>query len=356
MRKIPLFVTTTFLIFLLFSCKKSNLWYKNYDYTTAYFPYQYPFRTLILGDYNIADNTNDNNLKFLITARIGGLLNNNSDWSIGYVVDNNLANKLITDPNSWDGKTVSSADTLEALPSRYYTLGGGGGDKNTIIVPKGSFTGSLEIQLTQDFLDDTMAWRTHYIIPLKITTTTADSILSGRANSSNADPRVRSDWAVQPMNFTVFGIKFINAYHGNFLHRGKSVIKDGGGNITQTITYNNPHIEDNEVWHLQTIGRNMDRVTGVLRSDSTSPGDFSMNLTFNANGDCIISTADGSLFPVNGTGKFIKEGDVWGGTKRNTIYLDYEVKEGTNTHSITDTLVFRDKGVSFQEYAPVIIP
>lgn len=356
MRKISLLaVTIAFLTLILFSCKKEKLWYKNYSYSTAYFPYQYPVRTLILGDYNLAENKDDNNLKFFITARIGGLLNNNAEWNIGYEINNSLVNNLITNPNKWDGKSVSSQDTLEILPTRYYTLSGGHGSNN-IFVAKKDFTGRVEVQLTPDFLDDTMAWRTHYVLPLKITSTSADSILSGKPLIPNPDPRIKSNWEVLPMDFAVFGIKFINAYHGNFLHRGKSVITDAGGNVTQTISYRKPYIEQDEIWYLQTTGRYRDRVTGRLRSQPTSPGDFTMDLTFNDNGDCIISTSAGSKFPVSGSGRFIQKGDEWRGVQRNTIYLNYQVKEGANTHSITDTLVFRDKGVAFQEYLPVVIP
>lgn len=359
MKKQAVQFITLLLMLGLFSCKKDNgnLWYPNYKYTTVYFPWQYPVRTLILGDYELADNTGDNNLQFVISADIGGLLTNNSDWTVGYRTDDSLANNLATNPNLWDGKLVASSDTLKVLPESYYTLSDHG--KSTILIPNGSFNGGVTVQLNQNFLNDSMAWRTHYVLPLMITSTTGDSILSGASLVPAPDPRISANWSILPRNFTVFGIKFINPFHGNFFHRGQSVI-DSSGTITQTINYDQPYLTSDEIWSLQTTGRNRVTVQGLLRSSPVSPGNFRMDLTFSDsafynNGNCTISTSNGSLFPVTGTGKFVREGDEWGGIKRNTIYLNYKVIDGTNTSSITDTLVYRDKGVSFQQYTPVII-
>ena len=44
-----------------------------------------------------------------------------------------------------------------------------------------------------------------------------------------------------------------------------------------------------------------------------------------------------------------------GGQKRNVIFLDYKITAGTETHNVKDTLVFRDKGISFEEYVPKVI-
>src|SRR5690606_15791456 len=104
-----------------FSCKDDELRFDDYDYTTVYFPYQYPVRTLVLGDY-IFDNSNDNNLKFKISARVGGLYKNNVDFDVKYQIDESLVKNLITNENDWDGKNESSSDTLSILPSHYYSI------------------------------------------------------------------------------------------------------------------------------------------------------------------------------------------------------------------------------------------
>ena len=81
-----------------------------------------------------------------------------------------------------------------------------------------------------------------------------------------------------------------------------------------------------------------------------------MDLNFDSNNNCTISTSGGSAFKVTGTGKFVPEGGIWGNVAQNAIFLNYVVTQGANKHAITDTLVFRDKAVIFQEFTPEILP
>ena len=360
MKKISIFILIVLASLIFVTCQQDEFRsFKDYDYTTTYFPYQYPVRTLILGDYDLADNTRDNELKFLISARIGGVYRNNSDVVVKYQIDESLVNRLQTNPNQWDGKTTTTPDTLAPLPSRYYSFNG---PENTIIIPKGSYHGGVEVQLTQDFLDDPKSWTTHYVIPLRITSSTTDSILSGKTTNPNPDSRLLKDWDILPKDFTVFGIKFVNAYHGNYFHKGKSIITVEGSNVAQTIYYSaissitgNPVMEKNELWSLQTTGRRRVTVTGRLQDPLGTPGEFKINIDFNENGNCTISETDDSLFPVTGTGKFVEKADTWGGKPRDAIYLNYKVTDGDYTSTITDTLVIRDKGVNFQQFSPELI-
>src|SRR5688500_20364553 len=97
----------------LFSCKKNDPWkFPDFDYTTAYFPYQYPVRTLVLGEYNF-DNSNDNQLKFLISATMGGVYKNNKNIGVEFVVDETLIDNLFNNAGSTPTKP---------LPTAYYTL------------------------------------------------------------------------------------------------------------------------------------------------------------------------------------------------------------------------------------------
>lgn len=77
----------------MFSCENQEVSFPGFDYTTTYFPYQYPFRTLILGDY-ITDNTNDNLLKFLITANMGGVYENTKNITVNFVIDPSLTDSM----------------------------------------------------------------------------------------------------------------------------------------------------------------------------------------------------------------------------------------------------------------------
>jgi len=346
-----IFTTLLIICFVfIYSCKDDLFRFDDYDYTTVYFPFQYPVRTLVLGDY-VFDNSNDNNLRFKISGRVGGIYNNNTDVSVTYQIDESLVENLITSANNWDGKSESSSDTLKILPSEYYTLD----SKGDFMIPNNSFYEGITVQLNDDFLNDPNAYRTHYVLPIRILSTTADSVLSGKTDLNYADRRIGSDWTIPPKDFTIFGIKYVNQYHGRYLHRGKSLVRDGTGEIAHTIVYSERYVEEDEIWSLYTNGKNQVKVRGELRSIPESPGNFEMNLLFDDQDNCVISSTDNSNFLISGRGKFIKNGDMWGGKERDVIHLDYIVNEGENIHSISDTLVFRDKGVSFQEYSPVII-
>lgn len=323
------------------SCQNEDWEFPDFDYTAVYFPYQYPVRTLVLGDY-VYDNENDNNMKFTIAARIGGMYENHSTWNVEFKVAEELAENLLNE----------SGDTIRALPSSYYTLS----SANELVIPKGEFDGRVEVQLTDAFFQDTLAVKGNYVIPLMITSTNADSVLRGLPGIGieNPDPRIASEWSFTPKNFTLFGIKYVNQYHGKYLLRGQCIIKDIGGNEVKTVVYREKYVVDDEVWFLETTSKNEVAFEGRgLRGVTT--GSYSMKLTFDENNNCTITKMDDSPLPVTGSGEFVKDGDEWGGEKRNAIRLTYDVNDGTYIHSFTDTLVFRDKAVTFEEFQPVVI-
>jgi hypothetical protein len=340
MKRITIIAITAALLMGIFSCQNEKWEFPDFDYKSVYFPYQYPVRTLVLGDYKY-DNTNDNSLKFLISARIGGMYENNWEWTVDYTLDNTLADSLLT----------SLGDTLKLLPSAYYTIA----PASQITIPSGMFYGSVEVQLTDAFLDDTMAHRTHYVLPLRITGTDADTILSGDPLADDSDPRVAGEWAITPKDFTIFGIKYVNPYHGKYLHRGLSYISENlSGDVVDTIEYRQRYVEEDEVWSLETSSKDAVVLTGTLRKSPNSPGTFTLELTFDDSNNCVIASTDDSDFPATGTGSYVVDGDEWGGKLRDAIHLNYTVDDGTHTHTITDTLVFRDKAVAFEEFIPVL--
>jgi hypothetical protein len=218
--------------------------------------------------------------------------------------------------------------------------------------------GSVDVQLTEAFLNDTLAARTKYVIPLKIISSTSDSILRGKSQLDNPDPRIASNWIIAPKDFTIFGIKFVNPYHGMYLHRGTSVITDTvQSTVLETIVVRQKYVEKDELWKLQTTSRNTVKIdNNVLRKTTGSPGKYNMKLVFDSSNNCVVTTGVNSAFKVSGTGKLVKNGDNWGNQQRDAIYLDYIVRQGPNKHAIKDTLVFRDKAVTFLEFAPVVLP
>jgi hypothetical protein len=320
------------------ACKNAEIDHPDFDYTTGYFPYQYPVRTLILGD-DIYDNSNDNAKKFLISVAMGGVYENKRERSFNFRVDESLCDDVDFD---------AAGNKIQPLPSQYYSLS----SPSTITIPGGKVNGSVEIQLTDAFFDDPKAITLGYVVPLVLTgSNDVDSILAGKSTLPTPDRRVLGDWLALPKDFTMFAVKYINEFHGNYFHSGEAFVTDADNNRLDQQTYRAAYMEVNEVKLLTTTARHQVKLTTPLRS-SVMKGDLQLLLNFNGD-QCTVSSAD-TNFVVTGTGQFKKDAFEWGNKKRNGITLDYKVSNGENTYQAKDELVARDRGVVMQLYNPIV--
>src|SRR5687768_14015048 len=106
------FLISIVLLSILTACNKD--WeFPDYKYSTVYFPYQSPVRTLVLGE-DVYDNSLDNQHKFLIMATMGGVYENKKDITLEVSVDNSLANKVKFN--------AANGDSVVAMPDNYYLL------------------------------------------------------------------------------------------------------------------------------------------------------------------------------------------------------------------------------------------
>lgn len=329
-------------LLLLAACSNDEWSFPDYDYTATYFPWQFPVRTLVLGDSEY-DNTNDKNGRFLISAAMGGVYENTKDQVVEFVVDPSLVQNL---------RLKGTTTPVKILPQEYYTLS----SNNQIIIPKGKVSGGVTVQLTPAFFNDSLAISTNYVIPLAIVSSTTDSVLKGLPLIDNADRRIASDWKVSPKNFTLFGIKYINEYHGKYLLRGKTIVKNASDVQTDIVTYRQQYVEKDIVTPVVTTARYAVNHNQPIRvSAGSSPGNYTARITVDSQGNCTVSKPANGAFEVAGTGKFVKDGEQWGGKKRNVFYLNYEVIANSNTYVVTDTLVFRDNGVTVEEFTPEVV-
>lgn len=337
MKKILIILT---LFSVLVSCENQENEFADFSFTSGYFPYQYPVRILVLGDY-IYDNTNDNNHKFLISAAIGGVYANTKDRVFEIALAPELCNKVLFE---------STTDTVRLMPSSYYTLS----SSSKLTIPAGQVNGNIEVQLSDAFFNDPLAIKNTYVIPLKLLASAdVDTVLQGKTSIANPDPRVAGQWEVLPKNFTMFAVKYINPYHGKYLHRGQSTVKDASNSVAEKTVYRQKYVVDDEVWSLVTTGKNQVSVTGTVRSTIVA-GTLNMLLNFSDNGSCTIKEEAGSAFTITGTGKFVDDGDEWGNKKRDAIHINYQFTSGANTYSAIDTLVVRDRAVVMEVYKPLV--
>ncbi|MBW6536950.1 MAG: DUF1735 domain-containing protein [Mariniphaga sp.] len=323
----------------MMACQNFDIDHPDFDYTSGYFPYQFPVRTLVLGDY-IYDNSNDNNHKFVISVAMGGVYENTQNREFGIVVDESLCNRVLF---SADG------DTIHALPSSYYSLS----DNSKIVIPSGKFNGGVEVQLTDAFFNDPLAIKNTYVVPVRITgSADVDTILVGQSDNPNADPRVAGQWTVAPKDFTMFAVKYINEFHGTYFHYGASSVKDATNAVVENTTYSEKYVENNGTVKLATTGRYQVSLGTFLKSEVMT-GEVNMVLTFNGN-NCTITAAEGSPYTISGSGVFKSKEYAWGNKERDGIDLSFTVSDGEHTYEANDVLVARDRGVVLETYSPEV--
>ena len=182
------------------SCENGDIDFPDYEEgTTVYFPYQYPVRTIVLGDDEY-DTSLDKAHKCQIKATFGGSYNG-SNGSVTVAVDNTLCDNLFFE----DGVTP-----VKAMPERFYKL------STMTLAFNGTFNGTTEVQLTDDFFADPDAVKNTYVIPLVMTSQTGFTrILTGRLNEGASGSRTdESIWDVKPMDYVLYCVKFQNKYSG----------------------------------------------------------------------------------------------------------------------------------------------
>lgn len=335
MRKIFYLLLFTF---SLLSCKDQDVEFPDFDYQAVYFPLQSPLRTLSLGE-DLVDNSLDQKLMFDIGVSIGGMYENYKDWAVEFIIDESLTDSMY----NIDGRKIFP------LPKAYYTLT----PESVAVIPKGFFNGRIRVSLTEHFLMDSLSISGQYVVPLRIIKTDADSVLSGLSIVPNADRRIKTDYMSgrYPKDFVVYGIKFFNPYHGSFLQKGRDIRFKNGSPI-DTAIYSEKYFERNAIVKCNTLSINKIR-TNFVSINRSDEGTHCMDLVINSdNGDVEIIPVATSNFRASGNGKFLsisESKEEWGGRKRPTFYLNYSYTNGDFTHLVTDTLVFRDRGLKYEE-------
>lgn len=322
------------------ACENFDIDHPDFDYTSGFFPYQFPVRTLVLGDY-IYDNSNDNAHKFLISVAMGGVYENTEDRVFQIQVDESLCDNIYF---------TDEGEPVRALPSSYYTLS----SESQIVIPAGKYNGNIEVQLTDAFFADPKAIGLSYVVPIVLQSSAdVDTILSGQSSNPLADRRVAAEWSVAPKDFTMFAVKYINEYHGTYFRYGTNTVTDSTSSQIESNEYNTEnYIVNYPTESLVTTGRYQVGLTMFLNSE-TFGDEVSMLLTFNGE-DCSISAPEGSAFAISGSGSFKPNAAVWGDKDRDVIEINYTVSDGKNTCVGNETLVIRDRAVVMEVYSPVV--
>lgn len=331
---------------LVCACWNKPFDYEDFDYCSVYFPYQYPVRTLSLGN-EVLDNTLDRNHQFNIGVCLGGVwVNNDADRIVHFTVDNSLVTSNLYN---------KAGNQIKAMPQSYYELS----SNEIVTIPKGEINGLVKVQLKDEFFQDPDSYKGIYVIPMQITTAeNVDTVLRGKTVEGfvgEPDRHKAEDWESAPMDYTLFGVKYVNPYHGNWLRRGRLVVKNPGGLVVDEVSYHAPDLVLNDVVSLATTS--MTSVDGNWQISSEA---MKLSITADAEGNLTIASQPSAPIAVTGTGRYVENAEEWGGTlekprKRDVIYLDYQYDRGDgNICSVSDTLTFRDRGTVIETDRPTI--
>ena len=304
------------------SCYNADRDFPDYEGgTTAYFAYQNPVRTLVLGN-DIYDNSLDNAHKCRIWATMGGAYGGRDAFA-DIIVDESLCKNLyFTDANG------QQANPVLPMPTKYYSLA------SNIIPYNGEPRGYVEVQFTDDFFKDPKAIENTYVIPLLMTKVTGiDRILTGKLREgldlSTTSRTNQSDWEVLAKDYVLYCVKYMNPWQGKYIRRGIDEVTEN--NVTTEYVRkdfslvnsdkdrykSNPVNANDEVCRIDT--KNLTQAIFPVSFQRNGAASVSCNLilTFDADNKCTISTNDANV-TATGSGEYITKG-----TEREE-YADYQ--------------------------------
>ena len=346
------------------SCYNADKDFPDYqDGTTAYFAYQNPVRTLVLGN-DIYDNTLDNEHKCRIWSTMGGAYGGRNA-TVDVAIDERLCENL------WFVDAGGNAsDPVRPLPQTHYKL------LSNSIPYNGDVRGYVEVQFTDAFFNDSNSVKNTYVIPLVMSNPQGiDNILTGKPREGLSPSRTNTeDWEVLAKDYVLYLVKYMNPWQGKYIRRGVDNVTEKGN--TKTIVRKdfslintdrdryteNPVNQNDEVCGITT--KNMTQAIFPV-SFKTSGASISCNLilTFNGN-QCTISTNDENV-TAEGSGEFIEKGtekaeykDYQWGTmngkpvQRDILRLAYKVQFNDKDIQVatTDTLVVQTRESNKKEF------
>ena len=307
----------------LTSCENGDIEFPDYEEgTTVYFAYQYPVRTIVLGDDEY-DTSLDKAHKCQIKATFGGSYNGT-----------NGSVQVAVDPTLVDGLTFEDGTPVKAMPESYYSL------STTNLAFNGTMNGTTEVQLSDAFFNDPDAVKNTYVIPLVMTSQTGfGKILTGQLLEGFSGSRTDADvWDVQPKDYVLYCVKFQNKYSGWWLTNG---------------TTSTANIEKANAVEIKTLSLNTCSYT-VSYHEGDQIYNATLLLTFNGDNCAISSLTDGVTATGNGSWGDDSEKKAWGNKDRDGMELNYTVDFG-NGHSWSthEKMVWQRSGVTINEFTPV---
>mgnify|MGYP003531377947 FL=1 len=303
------------------ACENGDQAFDDYEGgTTAYFAYQSPVRTIVLGDDEY-DTTLDKAHKLKILATFGGSYNGRNA-TVNVAVDNSLCDNL----------TFADGTQVKAMPKEYYQL------STTAFNFNGGMQGGTEVQLTDDFFKDPDAVKNTYVIPLVMQNQTGfDRIATGTLKEGKTGSRTNASiWETAPRDYVMYCVKYQNKYSGWWLtnHNTSTDNIEKASKVQITTRTLNSSVYTVE----------FQEGSNILKAD--------LLLTFDDKENCTITSLTEGV-KATGSGSWADNGiHSWNNKDRDLMELNAEITfAGGVKKNLNEKLVWWRSGVSKEEFS-----
>ena len=303
------------------ACENGDQAFDDYEGgTTAYFAYQSPVRTIVLGDDEY-DTTLDKAHKLKILATFGGSYNGRNA-TVNVAVDNSLCDNL----------TFADGTPVKAMPKEYYQL------STTAFNFNGGMQGGTEVQLTDAFFKDPDAVKNTYVIPLVMQNQTGfDRIATGTLKEGKTGSRTNASiWETAPRDYVMYCVKYQNKYSGWWLTNHntstENIEKASQVQITTRTLNSSVYTVD------------FQEGSKILKAD--------LLLTFDDKENCTITSLTEGV-KATGSGSWADNGiHSWNNKDRDLMELNAEITfAGGVKKNLNEKLVWWRSGVSKEEFS-----
>ena len=303
------------------ACENGDQAFDDYEGgTTAYFAYQSPVRTIVLGDDEY-DTTLDKAHKLKILATFGGSYNGRNA-TVNVAVDNSLCDNL----------TFADGTPVKAMPKEYYQL------STTAFNFNGGMQGGTEVQLTDDFFKDPDAVKNTYVIPLVMQNQTGfDRIATGTLKEGKTGSRTNASiWETAPRDYVMYCVKYQNKYSGWWLtnHNTSTENIEKASQVQITTRTLNSSVYTVE----------FQEGSKILKAD--------LLLTFDDKENCTITSLTDGV-KATGSGSWADDGiHSWNNKDRDLMELNAEITFADGVKkSLNEKLVWWRSGVTSEEFS-----
>lgn len=286
-------------LFMSMACEQYDEYLVDYKFSAVYFASQKPLRTIVSYDQ----------MEFKVGVALGGKRSNDTNEYADFEID----------PSLLDDDELVEGNSFELMPSEYYSFS----NDSKMEISKGDFIGDITVTLNKNvFTADDLSKENTYAIPLRITSTSTDSILEGK-------------------NYTILVVKYISQYDGTYYHKGTQTEVDENDVVIEETVYSTKNLIDNEKWDVSTVG-----ATSISTPGAGTFGNGNLILNVNESDNTVaITSGNGNVVITEQSGTYNNE--------KREFYIDYNFTRSSKMYKVSDTLVLRqapEKDLYFEEW------